>query len=104
MRRRGLEERGEEVGTGNTATDRGPAKSLGLRPSRPSWAADSLWALNLLWRTGPASRSLEGLVVFVQLKKRGLWAGTKPCLTEGRRAGEQSRLEESSEKQDERER
>ena len=42
----------------------------------PSRAADSPWALNLLWRAGPAPRSLEGLVVFVQLQKWGLWAGT----------------------------
>lgn len=41
----------------------------------PSCAADSLWALNLLRRAGPAPRSLEGLMVFVQLQKWGLWAG-----------------------------
>lgn len=41
----------------------------------PSWAADSLWALNLLWEAGPAPRSLEGLVVFMQLQKWGLRAG-----------------------------
>ena len=41
----------------------------------PSCAADSLWALNLLRRAGPAPRSLEGLMVFVPLQKWGLWAG-----------------------------
>lgn len=41
----------------------------------PSCAADSPWALNLLQRAGPAPRSLEGVVVFVQLQKWGLCAG-----------------------------
>lgn len=38
---------------------------------RPSWAADSLWALNLLWTTSPAPKSLQGLVVLVQLQRWG---------------------------------
>lgn len=67
----------------------------------PSWVADSPWALNLLWRTDPASRSREGLVVFVQLQKWGLWAGTKSCLAMNRRAGKQDRVGGSSERQDE---
>lgn len=58
-------------------------------------------ALNRLWRIGPAPGSLEDLVVFVQLQKRGLWAGTKPRLAVDGRAGKQDRVGDHSKRQDE---
>lgn len=66
MRKRGPQEREEKEGIGNAPAVEAQPRVLGFGPSR---AADSLWALNLLWRTGPAPGSLEGLVVFAQLQK-----------------------------------